>query len=109
MSLQKFKFIPSQMKRLYYLFFTQVPNLHSLRCLRITPHRFTAASVTLLYVLINIKARVKFVVILRLNDLIALKQLVVHHLHKVAKDNLEQELECKILHTIVGVSSQSLS
>ena len=45
----------------------------------------------------------------RLNDLRALKQLIVSRLHKIAKDNFEEEFERKILHTIVGDSPKSVS
>jgi predicted transcriptional regulator len=45
----------------------------------------------------------------RLNDLRALKQLIVRRLHKIAKDNFEQEFERKILHTIVDESPKSVS
>jgi len=45
----------------------------------------------------------------RLNDLRALKQLIVSRLHKIAKDNFEEEFERKILHTIVGESPKSVS
>jgi ArsR family transcriptional regulator len=45
----------------------------------------------------------------RLNDLRALKQLIVSRLHKIAKDNFEEEFERKILHTIVGDSPKSIS
>jgi ArsR family transcriptional regulator len=44
----------------------------------------------------------------RLNDLRALKQLIVSRLHKIAKDNFEEEFERKILHTIVGESPKSV-
>jgi ArsR family transcriptional regulator len=37
----------------------------------------------------------------RLNDLRTLRQLIVRHLHKIAKDNFEEEFERKILHTIM--------
>jgi len=39
----------------------------------------------------------------------ALKQLIVHHLHKIAKDNFEEEFERKILHTIMDESPKSIS
>src|ERR671912_1805846 len=45
----------------------------------------------------------------RLNDLRALKQLIVHRLHKIAKDNFEEEFERKILHTIVDDAPKSIS
>jgi ArsR family transcriptional regulator len=45
----------------------------------------------------------------RLNDLRALKQLIVNRLHKIAKDNFEEELERRILHTIIGESPKSIS
>ena len=45
----------------------------------------------------------------RLNDLRALKQLIVNRLHKIAKDNFEEELERRILHTIIGGSPKSVS
>jgi ArsR family transcriptional regulator len=45
----------------------------------------------------------------RLNDLRALKQLIVSRLHKIAKDNFEEEFERKILHTIVGEYPKSVS
>ena len=45
----------------------------------------------------------------RVNDLRALKQLIVSRLHKIAKDNFEEEFERKILHTIVGESPKSVS
>jgi predicted transcriptional regulator len=45
----------------------------------------------------------------RLNDLRALKQLIVSRLHKIAKDNFEEEFERKILHTIVGESPKSIA
>lgn len=45
----------------------------------------------------------------RLNDLRALKQLIVNRLHKIAKDNFEEELERRILHTIIGESPISVS
>jgi ArsR family transcriptional regulator len=45
----------------------------------------------------------------RLNDLRALKQLIVNRLHKLAKDNFEEELERRILHTIIGESPKSIS
>jgi ArsR family transcriptional regulator len=45
----------------------------------------------------------------RLNDLRALKQLIVNRLHKIAKDNFEEELERRILHTIIGDSPKSVS
>ena len=45
----------------------------------------------------------------QLNDLRALKQLIVSRLHKIAKDNFEEEFERKILHTIVGESPKSIS
>ena len=45
----------------------------------------------------------------RLNDLRALKQLIVSRLHKIAKDNFEEEFERKILHTIAGESPKSVS
>ena len=45
----------------------------------------------------------------RLNDLRALKQLIVNRLHKIAKDNFEEELERRILHTIIGESPKSVS
>src|ERR671915_853752 len=45
----------------------------------------------------------------RLNDLRALKQLIVYRLHKIAKDNFEEEFERKILHTIVDDAPKSIS
>ena len=45
----------------------------------------------------------------RLNDLRALKQLIANRLHKIAKDNFEEELERRILHTIIGESAKSVS
>jgi ArsR family transcriptional regulator len=45
----------------------------------------------------------------RLNDLRALKQLIANRLHKIAKDNFEEELERRILHTIIGESPKSVS
>jgi ArsR family transcriptional regulator len=45
----------------------------------------------------------------RLNDLRALKQLIVSRLHKIAKDNFEEEFERKILHTITGESPKSVA
>ena len=45
----------------------------------------------------------------RLNDLRALKQLIVNRLHKIAKDNFEEELERRILHAIIGGSPKSVS
>ena len=45
----------------------------------------------------------------RINDLRALKQLIVSRLHKIAKDNFEEEFERKILHTIAGESPKSVS
>ena len=45
----------------------------------------------------------------RLNDLRALRQLIVHHLHKIAKDNFEEEFERRILHTIMNETPQSVS
>ena len=45
----------------------------------------------------------------RLNDLRALKQLIVSRLHKIAKDNFEEEFERKILHTIVGECPKSVA
>ena len=45
----------------------------------------------------------------RLNDLRALKQLIVSRLHKIAKDNFEEEFERKILHTIAGESPKSIA
>lgn len=45
----------------------------------------------------------------RLNDLRALKQLIVHRLHKISKDNFEEAFERKILHIIVGESPKSVS
>ena len=45
----------------------------------------------------------------RLNDLRALKQLIVHRLHKIAKDNFEEEFERKILHTIMDEAPKSIS
>jgi ArsR family transcriptional regulator len=45
----------------------------------------------------------------RLNDLRALKQLIVHHLHKIAKDNFEEEIERKVLHTIMDEAPKSVS
>jgi predicted transcriptional regulator len=45
----------------------------------------------------------------RLNDLRALKQLIVRRLHRIAKDNFEKELERKILHTIIEDAPQSIS
>jgi ArsR family transcriptional regulator len=45
----------------------------------------------------------------RLNDLRALKQLIANRLHKIAKDNFEEELERRILHTIIGESPKSIS
>ncbi len=45
----------------------------------------------------------------RLNDLRALKQLIVSRLHRIAKDNFEEELERRILHTIIGESPKSVS
>jgi ArsR family transcriptional regulator len=45
----------------------------------------------------------------RLNDLRALKQLIVSRLHKIAKDNFEEEFERRILHTIIGESPKSVS
>jgi ArsR family transcriptional regulator len=45
----------------------------------------------------------------RLNDLRALKQLIVSRLHKIAKDNFEEEFERKILHTIAGESPKSVA
>jgi ArsR family transcriptional regulator len=45
----------------------------------------------------------------RLNDLRALKQLIVNRLHKLAKDNFEEELERRILHAIIGESPKSIS
>jgi ArsR family transcriptional regulator len=45
----------------------------------------------------------------RLNDLRALKQLIVRHLHKIAKDNFEKEFERKILYTIIEEAPQSIS
>src|SRR5918993_5553864 len=44
----------------------------------------------------------------RLNDLRALKQLIVHRLHKIAKDNFEEEFERKILHTIMDEAPKSI-
>jgi ArsR family transcriptional regulator len=45
----------------------------------------------------------------RLNDLRALKQLIVRRLHRIAKDNFEEEFERKILHTIIEEAPQSIS
>jgi ArsR family transcriptional regulator len=45
----------------------------------------------------------------RLNDLRALKQLIVSRLHKIAKDNFEEEFERKILHTIADESPKSIA
>src|ERR671918_2294991 len=45
----------------------------------------------------------------RLNDLRALKQLIVHRLHKLARDNFEEEFERKILHTIIDEAPKSIS
>src|ERR687897_1196437 len=45
----------------------------------------------------------------RLNDLRALKQLIVHRLHKIARDNFEEEFERKILHTIMDEAPKSIS
>jgi ArsR family transcriptional regulator len=45
----------------------------------------------------------------RLNDLRALKQLIVRRLHRIAKDNFEKEFERKILHTIIEEAPQSIS
>ena len=45
----------------------------------------------------------------RLNDLRALKQLIVRRLHRIAKDNFEKEFEHKILHTIIEETPQSIS
>ena len=45
----------------------------------------------------------------RLNDLRALKQLIVSRLHKIAKDNFEEEFERKILHIIAGESPKSIA
>jgi predicted transcriptional regulator len=38
----------------------------------------------------------------------ALKQLIVNRLHKIARDNFEEELERRILHTIIGESPKSV-
>ncbi|MDQ3840038.1 MAG: transcriptional regulator, partial [Thermoproteota archaeon] len=45
----------------------------------------------------------------RLNDLRALKQLIAHRLHKIAKDSFEEEFERKILHTIMDNAPKSIS
>ena len=45
----------------------------------------------------------------RLNDLRALKQLIVHRLRKIAKDNFEKEFERKVLYTIIEEAPQSIS
>lgn len=45
----------------------------------------------------------------RLNDLRALKQLIVHRLHKIARNNFEEEFERKILHTIMDEAPKSIS
>ncbi|HEV2877100.1 MAG TPA: hypothetical protein VGW09_07480 [Nitrososphaeraceae archaeon] len=46
----------------------------------------------------------------RLNDLRVLKQLIVHHrLHKIARDNFEEEFERKILYTIMDEAPKSIS
>ena len=45
----------------------------------------------------------------RLNDLRALKQLIVRRLHRIAKDNFEEEFERKILYTIIEEAPQSIS
>lgn len=44
----------------------------------------------------------------RLNDLRALKQLIVSRLHKIAKDNFKEEFERKMLHAITGESPKSI-
>jgi hypothetical protein len=46
---------------------------------------------------------------LRLNDLRALMQLTLHHLHKIGKDNFEEGFERKIPHMIVEESLKSVS
>src|ERR671922_2754389 len=43
----------------------------------------------------------------RLNDLRALKQLIVRRLHRIAKDNFEEEFERKIVHTIIEEAPES--
>jgi predicted transcriptional regulator len=45
----------------------------------------------------------------QLNDLRALKQLILHRLHKIGKDNFEEQFERKVLHTIVGEFPNSIS
>jgi ArsR family transcriptional regulator len=45
----------------------------------------------------------------RLNDLRALRQLTVHRLHKISKDNFEEEIERKILHIIMDEAPKSVS
>ena len=45
----------------------------------------------------------------RLNDLRALRQLIVRHLHRIARDNFEKEFERKILYTIIEEAPQSIS
>ena len=45
----------------------------------------------------------------RLNDLRAVKQLIVHRLRRIAKDNFEKEFERKILYTIIEEAPQSIS
>ncbi len=45
----------------------------------------------------------------RLNDLRALRQLIVRRLHKIARDNFEHEFERKVLHTIISEAPQSVS
>ncbi|HEU4822395.1 MAG TPA: ArsR family transcriptional regulator [Nitrososphaeraceae archaeon] len=44
----------------------------------------------------------------RLNDLRALKQLIVHRLRRIAKDNFEKEFERRILYTIIEEAPQSI-
>jgi hypothetical protein len=44
----------------------------------------------------------------RLNDLRAIKQIILHKLHEVGKDNFEQE-ERKVLYTIVEQSPKSVT
>lgn len=45
----------------------------------------------------------------QLNDLRALKQLILHHLHKIGKNNFEKGFERRVLHTIVQESPKSVS
>jgi ArsR family transcriptional regulator len=45
----------------------------------------------------------------QLNDLQALKQLILQRLHKICKDNFEEQFQRKVLHTVIEESPNSIS